>query len=195
MPSTMRLFLAILLLSMLAAGCQRGGTGEEVLPTLEPLLSEIPPSPTLEGFVLPGEVLPIETPVPFPLETPTPGLGLPLPITPEATAGRFSTLRFAATTTGFEQATFPEGTEEVYAIWDYDGMKAGDTMTRVWYHNGTQYVERDEEWDILKYGFNGTVRDVFIYDYEGGLFAGQWRVELYLNGVQQVTGEFTVGAP
>jgi hypothetical protein len=109
--------------------------------------------------------------------------------------GQFTNLRFASSPTGAEQANFPVGTQEIYAIWDYDGMQATDVMERLWFHNDAEYVTRREDWDFLKYGFSGTVRDIFLFDRIDGIDPGQWRVELYLNGEQQAVAEFTVGGP
>jgi hypothetical protein len=74
-------------------------------------------------------------------------------------------------------------------------MQATDVMERLWFHNDAEYVTRREDWDFLKYGFSGTVRDIFLFDRIDGIDPGQWRVELYLNGEQQAVAEFTVGGP
>ena len=110
--------------------------------------------------------------------------------TPEP--GGFRQLRFATTNDGTAQAGFPTGTQEIYALWDYTGIKNGDTMRRVWFLNGELYVQRSEAWNFGKYGPSGTRQDVFMFDYIDGIDVGQWRVELYLNGELQVEGGFTV---
>jgi hypothetical protein len=188
-----RVFLMVFVVAILLAGCQRGATpsptavpfGEpEVFPS--PTLNEIPGEESGEGLLFPDDGASSTADVP--------AIVTPLP-TNAALAGRFSALRFASSTTGTEQANFPEGTQEIYAIWDYDGMQATDVMERVWYHNDTVYVERREDWDFLKYGFSGTVRDIFLFDRIDGIDPGRWRVELYLNGEQQAVAEFTVGGP
>lgn len=111
----------------------------------------------------------------------------------DALTGRFTFLRFAISGHDPSQTTFPEGTRELYAVWDYEGMQASDTVTRVWYLNNEVYAKRVEQWNITKYGPVGTVRDVFLYDYIDGIDVGQWRVEVYLNEEKQVEGTFTVG--
>jgi hypothetical protein len=182
--------LALLVLAVLIVGCRRGG--EETPAELDPFGDPIPPTPTLEP-VGDGEF-------DFPLfgEEPAPTPEGLIPVAPqpgEPSAARFTNLRFAATSTGPEQSQFPAGIQEVYAIWDYDGMTPNDAMERVWNRNGELDVERRENWDFLKYGFSGTVRDVVRYDRITGLPSGQWRVEIYLNGELQVSGEFTIGTP
>ena len=104
----------------------------------------------------------------------------------------FSDLRFATSSDGAPQSSFPNGTEVIYAIWNYDGMQNGDNMTRVWYLNDELFIERVEAWDFAKYGASGTVRDIFMYDYIDGIDVGQWRVELYINGEPPLVGTFTV---
>ncbi len=104
----------------------------------------------------------------------------------------FSDLRFATSSDGATQSSYPNGTEVIYAIWNYDGMQNGDNMTRVWYLNDELFIERVEAWDLAKYGASGTVRDIFMYDYIDGIDVGQWRVELYINGEAPLVGTFTV---
>lgn len=188
-PRVLLVPLLLLALGLLGA-CQRGGAAA---PTPLPGFDSpgIPPSPTLdviEGLPTvatdgPGLIL---TPGALPTAFPT----------NSAFEGRFTNLRFATSGSGDAQANFPAGTTDIYAIWDYDGMEPGARVERVWYHNGAQYLDVIEEWDFDKYGFSGTVRDVYHYNYEdGGVYPGSWKVELYLNGELQQTGEFTVGGP
>lgn len=182
--------LLFLLTLLLLAGCTRGGgaASPTAIPLGTPLgegiiASVTPPPLTTSGPVtLPG----VEQPTSVPIEG--------LPTAPGALGGRLLNLRFSTTGSGQESTTFPAGTEDIYAIFDYDGMQAGDSVQRVWYRNEVQEIEVTEGWDILKYGFAGTRRDVFHYNYEGsGVYPGNWRVEIYLKGELQVTGTFTVG--
>ncbi|MGH2544031.1 MAG: hypothetical protein ACRDIB_14615 [Ardenticatenaceae bacterium] len=177
-------FVLVILVLWSLAGCQRGaGTGTpEPLPPLA-----TPPTPVLEEPPL------VEYPGAGSGGDATPAVGV-LPTSP-LFAGQFTNLRFASSATGESQSNFPVGTEEIYAIWDYDGMSASDAMERLWFHNGELYVERSENWDFAKYGTTGAVRDIFLYDRIDGIDPGQWRVELYLNGELQQTAEYTVGGP
>lgn len=197
-----RLLLVVTLLTAaLLVACERG-TADPVgtpppLSTLDP--NVVVPSPTLDGEFPGGgpnaeeedpgfEVPTIPTPNPFPtatIEGEAPPVGVQ----------RFTNLRFAISGNGQGQATFPSGTEEVYSIWDYTGMTANDKMERLWFHNNEQYVAREQQWPFETYGFTGTVRDIYLYDYIDGIDDGQWRVELYLNGELQIIGNFTVGSP
>lgn len=186
-----RLLLVVLVMMILLAGCTRRND-TELTPVTTPFggVSDAPPTPTLEPLI--PDVMGTRT---APVEG-EPGTEVePLPTQDPLAGGRFTELRFATSGEGVAQANFPEGTEEIYAIWNYDGMKAGDTMERVWYLNDQEYVSRSEEWDFLKYGFSGSVRDIYLYDYIDGIDPGSWRVELFLNGEQQLIGTFTVGGP
>ena len=181
--------LLFLLTLLLLAGCTRGGGAS---PTAMPL-----GTPLGEGIIAsvtpppPGPDDPVTLPG---VEQPTPGPVEGLPTAPPALSGRILNLRFSSTANGPETTAFPAGTEEIYAIFDYDGLAAGDSVQRVWYRNEAQEIEVTEQWDILKYGFAGTRRDVYHYNYEGsGVYPGNWRVEIYLKGELQVTGTFTVG--
>jgi hypothetical protein len=189
------LMVVTLLTAMFLVACERGTTDPVGTPpplsTLDP--NVVVPTPTL-GEELPGpngeedpgfEVPTIATPAPFPSATTAPPVG----------TVRFTNLRFAISGNGQGQATFPTGTQEIYAIWDYTGMTANDKMERIWFHNNEEYVAREQQWPFETYGFTGTVRDIYLYDYVDGVDDGQWRVELYLNGELQVIGNYTVGSP
>lgn len=200
-PALRVLAVAVLLLAL--AGCARGTDAEtDATPTLVPLLT--PPTPAVEeegggfDFNIGGNEEPAPEVAPPPAEgeaTPPPAEGEAAPPPATGFSGRFTDLRFATSGNGTPQANFPEGTEEVYAIWNYDGMSATDTMERLWYLNDQLEVEVREAWDYSTYGSVGAVRDVFYYDYIDGVDAGRWRVEIYLNGELHLSEEFTVGAP
>ncbi len=197
------LIVVTLLTAALLVACERG-TADPVgtpppLSTLDPNL--VVPTPTLGGDFPgggpnteeedPGFAFPtVAIPEAFPSATPEGGGAAP----PVGTV-RFTNLRFAISGNGQGQATFPSGTQEIYAIWDYTGMTANDKMERVWYLNNTEYVSREQQWPFETYGFTGTVRDIYLYDYIDGIDDGQWRVELYLNGELQIIGNYTVGSP
>lgn len=115
--------------------------------------------------------------------------------TPAATTPTFANLRFTTAADAAAQATFPAGTTEIFALWDYRDLTAGDTMKRVWYRNGEQWLVREEAWNMSGYGATGTVSDISVYDFEDGLDPGQYALQLYLNGALQLEDSFTVRAP
>lgn len=84
-----------------------------------------------------------------------------------------------------QKSSFPAGTKAVYAIWDYQNMRAGLSVKREWYWNGQLWLTREEAWDFNKYGANGTVRDISIYDNTTGLNSGTYELRLYIDNVQQ----------
>jgi hypothetical protein len=192
------LVVTLLIVVTLLVACER--STEEPIGTPPPLSTLDPnaaiPTPTL-GADLPDnepddggfEVPVIATPNPFPTATPEGGATAPVG------TQRFSNMRFAVSADGQGQATFPSGTEEVYALWDYTGMTANDKVERLWFLNNAEYVKREQQWAFETYGFTGTVRDIYLFDYIDGVDDGQWRVELYLNGELQLIGNFTVGSP
>ncbi len=198
------LIVTLFLLSMALVACERGSgdpVTEPPLATLDPNI--FPPTPTLDPLD-PGqdttdnggifEFPPVggENPTPIPLPTATVGDGSsppPIGVT------RFTNLRFSGSGSGDPLGNFPVGIEEIYSIWDYTGMTANDNMERIWYLNDQVYVQRDQQWPFETYGFTGTVRDIYLYDYIDGIDIGNWRVELWLNGELQATGTFTVGGP
>lgn len=87
-----------------------------------------------------------------------------------------------------QHSSFAAGTREVYAIWDYQNMREGLVVRREWYWNDQLWLMREEPWDFKKYGANGTIRDISIYDNETGLNTGTYQLRLYINNVLQPIG-------
>jgi hypothetical protein len=171
MMSSRFIFLAAaaLILSALACGAPVGAPADDT-PVVDETPTPLPPTPT----PIPPEL----TPTPQPEE----------PVGP-----RFSgPVRFTTDPDGGDSLqTFPAGVEEIWAVWDYEGMSEGDVMRRVWYQDGAVWIEREEAWDMATYGAKGTVRNISIYDHEDGLPPGQYRLELFINGVQQTVDPST----
>lgn len=86
----------------------------------------------------------------------------------------------------------PFTTQELYAVWEYTGMTAADQVERLWYFDGELWLERDEPWDMAKYGANGRIEDVYVYDYEPNLRAGDYRLVLKVNGIELASAEYTI---
>ena len=155
---------------------------------------------------------PLVLPTPIPLTTPIPVSDSATVASPRVTAvpttqptiaptatvattrqPTFTNLRFAAQPDGNSATIFPAGSTDVYALWDYRDLAEGDVMRRVWFYNGEMWIDREIVWDVTKYGREGTVSDVHIYEYESdGLLAGDYRVEIYLNNVLQMTSTFQI---
>jgi len=86
------------------------------------------------------------------------------------------------------QPNFPAGTKQVFAVWNYQNMKAGMTVSRRWFLNGHEWLTREEPWDFAKYGSNGTLHDVSIFDFTVGLDTGVFQLKLYVDNVLQPIG-------
>ena len=107
---------------------------------------------------------------------------------------RFSTLYFAANPNGAAQTNFPANIEQVYAIWNYSNMGVSDVVKREWAWNGAVWLEREDTWDYFHYGPDGVVTDVSIFNFDGGgLQSGSYTMAVYLNGVKELEGVFTIG--
>lgn len=142
----------------------------------------------------------VPTPVPTATTTgstetaPLPTTAAPAPSPASPNLG-FSGLHFAATADGPAQSEFPAGTEIVFASWDYRGLSAADKMRRIWFRDDLIWITREEKWDWDKYGSEGTVRDVTVYDNEGeGLHPATYRLQLYVNNELQVEASFVIHA-
>ena len=86
------------------------------------------------------------------------------------------------------QKSFPANTNRVYAVWDYQNMREGLMVRRDWYRDNVLWITREEPWDFSKYGADGTIRDISVYDTEGSLAAGEYRLELYIDSKPQPIG-------
>ncbi|MEW6401582.1 MAG: hypothetical protein AB1649_07275 [Chloroflexota bacterium] len=145
-----------------------------------------PGSPSPEGSVsLPTQTIWFSTPL----------LTLPPVESPSATptvvaaAPRFLNATFTIDPIASpSQKAFPADTTRVYAVWDYQNMRAGLTIRRDWYHNNVLWITREEAWDFSKYGADGTIRDISVYDTEGPLTPGEYRLELYIDSKPQPIG-------
>jgi hypothetical protein len=73
-------------------------------------------------------------------------------------------------------------------------MREGLMIKRVWYWNGQPWITREEPWDFKKYGSNGTIRDISIYDNETGLNSGAYQLRLYIDNMLQPIGS-EINAP
>lgn len=145
-----------------------------------------------------------ETPTPtatLPIEnTPTPSpTSLPQVESTSRSAPRFSNFVFYRTSLrpancgDTYQKVFPAHILQVHARWDYANMQAGLSIRREWYNNGELWARYDEPWDFAKYGAQGTVNDVPIYDFDKGLPPGDYELRMYINDQPQLDGLSKVG--
>jgi hypothetical protein len=86
------------------------------------------------------------------------------------------------------RAIFPYGTPEIFALWPYRNMREGLTIRREWYLDGYLWLEREEPWDFAKYGAEGILTDISIYDFDQGLESGRYQLRLFINGNEQQLG-------
>jgi TolB protein len=85
---------------------------------------------------------------------------------------------------------FPEDTTEIHAIFDYEGMSTSDTWERYWYQDGTEVGSGSDTWDA---GETGTFDLSLAADGEP-LGAGEWKLEIYVNGELAQSGDFVIQA-
>lgn len=122
-------------------------------------------------------------------------------LTPTATTQpppRFTSLRFS--TKPYDepwQTFFVARTPQIYAAWDYDHMRDGMIVRRVWERNGEVWLIREQKWDFATNGARGTIDTVSIFDFEDGIEAGKYSLTLSIDGATQMLGSSPVpgGAP
>jgi hypothetical protein len=83
--------------------------------------------------------------------------------------------------------SFHEGVTRIYALWQYSNMTAGLTVRRDWYQDGKSWITKEEPWNFDKYGANGMVTDISIYDTQNGLPGGHYELRLYIDNMPQFT--------
>ena len=183
--------LSILFFFILAA-CQPNPTEFTQIPTRD-----------IGGVTVPTPIMddPTDTPT-LPTVTPAEPTAMPteptavLPTQAPVSNPQFSDLKLvpnrASLSDGWPQPYTPITTKELYAVWNYSGMTAANELERLWYYNGALWLERREMWDMGKYGANGRVEDVFVYDYEPNLSPGQYRVVLKVDGKEMASAEYTI---
>ncbi len=173
-------FLFLLLFVLLAA-CQTTPDQTPARPTVAPITITAAPTPTLAAGA-----------------TAVPTTAATAISTTAASNPQFNDLALlpnrASLSAGWQQPYNPLTTEELYAVWDYSGMTAADQLERLWYFNGALWLERSEAWDMNKYGANGRMQDIFVFDYEPSLAPGHYRVVLKVNGVELASAEHTIPA-
>lgn len=95
------------------------------------------------------------------------------------------------------QSAFPAGTKQVFVVWTYKNMHEGLSIKREWYLNGEPWLLREDLWDFAKYGEEGIIRDISIYEFETplGLPSGVYQIRVYIDNVLQPIGRFTKDSP
>jgi hypothetical protein len=146
---------------------------------ITPTSTSITPTPAETIEVSPT---PLATSTELPSSTPAQVLSEP----------QFSNARFTVDiSANLYQSIFPARTRRVYAVWDYQNMRPGSMMRRDWYFNNVLWITREEPWDFSKYGANGTIKDISIFDLDVGLGSGDYRLELYIDLQPQPIGGLT----
>ena len=170
-------------ISLLLSACSLGvsqelppSTSAVVIPT--PILRSNATPTTQDALPTDGSVL--TSGYPPPTTTPFTPPQFQITRTPFA---EFYNLHFASSSDGLPQSTFANGTEEVFAIWEYANLSEEYVIRRVWEKNHKEWLVREEAWNVNHYGSNGIVNDISIYDFEGsGLEPGLYHLKLYVNG-------------
>lgn len=90
------------------------------------------------------------------------------------------------------QNIFPARILQVHTRWDYANMRPGLLSRREWYHDEILWATYNETWDFAKYGAEGTINDMPIYDFDAGLEPGNYELRLYIDGQAQFNPETPV---
>lgn len=89
--------------------------------------------------------------------------------------------------------SFPEGTEEIHAVFRYSGMVEGQNWSQIWYLEEEVRAKNSEVWNQDE---AGQFALVFSEDKSEALTPGEWRLEIYVEDTLIQSGAFTVeGVP
>jgi len=136
--------------------------------------------------VLPEMTATLSAPVQPSQLTPTPEAQVSTSTaTPNPAPSFSSDIRFSQEVGKPDARSFAPKILQVFASWDYANMRAGMNVRREWYLNGQLWLSREEAWDFAKYGANGTINDISIYDFETGLPSGNYQLRLFIDGQPQ----------
>jgi hypothetical protein len=126
------------------------------------------------------------------VNTPTPQLSS---MTPEPLPDpSFSNLRFSLLPKADQtQLFYAGGTQRVYAMWDFENMQDGMVLKRVWWYNDMEWIYREDVWSVEKYGVNGTMEGISVFDEEAGLRPGKYSLYLYIDDTLQLNLGSTSG--
>ena len=151
----------------------------------------------ISGCTFQMQVLAPESPTPE-LQTPTEIVWQPTPTliptvesvfptpTKVPTEPQFFNAKFTlGPNTSLFQNIFPAKTKQIYAVWEYRNMREGLVVRRDWYYNNALWISREEPWDFAKYGANGTMHDISVYELDSGLSSGHYHFELYIDSRPQ----------
>lgn len=90
--------------------------------------------------------------------------------------------------------TFEAGITEIHAIFEYSGMSTDYTWERVWYLDGDEILRSPHEGDPPEAwsGAQAGVFDYFINNNDDPLPAGEWTLEIYVEGEVLSSGSFAI---
>lgn len=87
------------------------------------------------------------------------------------------------------QRVFPAGTQQIYAIWGYANMREGQIIRKEWYCDGEPWLYQEGPWDLDRYGSDGQIKDISIFDFDQGIQAGSYDLYLYIDDQPQSISE------
>lgn len=177
LPKSLLIGCGGLLALAVIAGCIFGAVklfGPQPTPTLTP--TQVVQKPTKTPTLVP-------TATATPTETPTPTQPLPV----------FELVAFATDVADDEPVNpgmvFPAGTTQVYAVFEFSGMKDGTTYDAYWYLDGQEELHKSWEWNL---GADGTSW-VNIFN-DDGLTPGNYELKIFVGHHLLLSGKFVIQA-
>lgn len=170
-------------------------------PTVEATPEPASPTPTPEEATVEPTDTPTDTPEPE--DTPTPRSLRPpsaeaTPTPQPAGPPSIGQIVFASeapesNTIPAPTTSFPTDTFEIHAIFEYSGLSPANEWTRIWYLDGEEFATFSDRWNSDEAG----TFDYSISTESTGepLAAGEWTLEMYVDGELLSSGQFTIEAP
>jgi hypothetical protein len=138
--------------------------------------------PIAPGLVIDATPTPVVTLTPTAQPTDTPGVPWLGDIT---FAHRFDAYTFEIIDPAI---SFPAGTTEVHAIFEFGGISRDAVWKRIWYVDGNEAARKEEPWNEEPDG----IFDLPLQNEGQPLPAGNWRLELYVNDGLLSAGNFSI---
>ncbi len=81
--------------------------------------------------------------------------------------------------------SFHAGVTRIYALLQYFNMSEQLLVRRDWYLDGKLWLSKSDRWSVAKYGRDGTLKDISIYDTQNGLPSGHYELRVFIDDVPQ----------
>lgn len=182
-------------------GCERAANTPTPRPVMDTATIPLPTDTIVSSTKAasdPTSILPTSTDTPIPALTSAPATRVvattavpTMTLPPSVGQIRFSAFLTPAGGLGDPGVLFPPGTQRIYLAVPFAHVSDGASLEEKWYRNDELWITRQNAWQEMSKSPGGELL-LESLSASQGLPAGQYRVELWLNGQLAQTGQFFV---